>query len=99
VFLKEGGVFCVDDGDIEMGLAVEGGVGEDYAVLLEVCLPIDETDLIRGTPVMMKMKILYVMTKMKTNTTQLRILMGNVGDHDLDLVHGRVQIPKVMMIN
>jgi CDC45-like protein len=35
VFLKEGGVFCVDDGDIE-GLAGEGGIGEDYAVLLEV---------------------------------------------------------------
>jgi len=38
VFLKEGGVFCVDDGDIETELAVEGGVGEDYAVLLEVPL-------------------------------------------------------------
>ena len=37
MFLKEGGVFCVDDGDIESGLAVEGGVGEDYEVLLEVC--------------------------------------------------------------
>ena len=36
VFLKEGGVFCVDDGDIESGLAVEGGVGEDYEVLLGV---------------------------------------------------------------
>jgi hypothetical protein len=36
VFLKEGGVFCVDDGDIEIGLAVEGGIGTDYEVLLEV---------------------------------------------------------------
>lgn len=36
VFLQEGNVFCVDDGDIETGLAVEGGIGEDYAVLLEV---------------------------------------------------------------
>jgi hypothetical protein len=36
VFLKDGGVYCVDDGDIESGLAVEGGVGEDYEVLLEV---------------------------------------------------------------
>ena len=36
VFLKEGGVYCVDDGDIESGLAVDGGVGEDYEILLEV---------------------------------------------------------------
>ena len=36
VFLKEGGVYCVDDGNIETGLAIEGGVGEDYAVLLDV---------------------------------------------------------------
>ena len=26
----------MDDGDIETGLAIEGGVGEDYAVLLDV---------------------------------------------------------------
>ena len=38
VFLKEGGVYCVDDGDIESGLAVEGGVGEDYEALLEVSI-------------------------------------------------------------
>jgi hypothetical protein len=38
VFLKEGGVYCVDDGDIETGLAIEGGVGEDYSVLLDVPL-------------------------------------------------------------
>ena len=44
MFLKEGGVFCVDDGDIETGLAMEGGVGEDYAVLLEVRVLSDETD-------------------------------------------------------
>jgi hypothetical protein len=36
VFLEEGGVYCVDDGDIENGLAVDGGIGEDYTVLLEV---------------------------------------------------------------
>jgi len=34
--MEEGGVYCVDDGDIESGLAIEGGVGEDYAVLLDV---------------------------------------------------------------
>jgi hypothetical protein len=39
VFLKEGGVFCIDDGDIETGLAIEGGIGEDYSVLLEALLP------------------------------------------------------------
>ena len=45
VFLKDGGVFCVDDGDIESGLAIEGGVGEDYSVLLEVMRrPRCETD-------------------------------------------------------
>ena len=38
VFLKEGGVYCVDDGDIETGLAIKGGVGEDYSVLLDVPL-------------------------------------------------------------
>jgi hypothetical protein len=36
VFLKDGGVYCLDDGDIETELAVDGGIGEDYAVLLEV---------------------------------------------------------------
>ena len=50
VFLKEGGVFCVDDGDIETGLAVEGGVGEDYAVLLEVFSSFCQKRLIQGDP-------------------------------------------------
>lgn len=36
MFLKDGGVYCVDDGDIEAELAVEGGIGEDYSILLEV---------------------------------------------------------------
>ena len=36
VFLTEGGVYCVDDGDIETELAIPGGIGEDYALLLEV---------------------------------------------------------------
>jgi hypothetical protein len=44
VFLEEGGVFCVDDGDIESGLAAEGGVGEDYTVLLEVRVSKNEAD-------------------------------------------------------
>jgi hypothetical protein len=48
VFLKEGGVFCVDDGDIEIGLAVEGGVGTDYEVLLEVRSSLNK--LISGRP-------------------------------------------------
>jgi hypothetical protein len=36
VFLKDGGVYCVDDGDIESELAVDGGIGGDYSILLEV---------------------------------------------------------------
>src|ERR1700721_1994238 len=39
VFLKEGGVFCVDDGDIETDLAVQGGIAEDYSILLAVPTP------------------------------------------------------------
>jgi len=41
VFLKEGGVYCVDDGDIENELAVEGGLGDDYSVLLDVHMSFD----------------------------------------------------------
>ena len=52
VFLKEGNVYCVDDGDIETDLATEGGVGEDYSILLEVTFAIGRTNT-RAIQVMM----------------------------------------------
>ena len=44
MFLKEGGVYCVDDGDIENTLAAEGGIGEDYEILLEGDPAYDEAE-------------------------------------------------------
>ena len=104
VFLKEGGVYCVDDGDIESGLAVEGGVGEDYEILLEVipfCLKwgIDS----RGIQVMMllrgRRKRRFYVTRMKRRETSMRrrqMGMENAVGHGRDHARNQdqVQLPK-----
>jgi hypothetical protein len=98
VFLKEGGVFCVDDGDIEIELAVEGGVGADYEILLEV-RPRLSILIVRGilhTTLKRKLKNNYKMVKM-TNTTLMPIQTENADDQDHDHVPGRVQSQQVTM--
>ena len=101
VFLKEGGVFCVDDGDIESGLAVEGGVGEDYEVLLEVIPLFDGGLMVRGIRVMMLLRgrerrRRFCVRRMKRRGRNMRrqlMRMENAVDHARDHARNQDQVP------